>query len=151
MPKMDPGVRNASLYGPSPPRPQSSLADPNIGLFYLPLVEGGHHHDGLQVTDEMNENFVGQYSFIQHLFFYMREREHTSKGEGRGRENLKQAPCSVQSLTRGLIPWPWDHDLSWNQGSDAQPTEPHWCTQSTNTNWVPGMVLDAGDIVSKIV
>ena len=35
----------------------------------------------------------------------------------------------VQSLTWGLITWPWDHVLSWNQGSDAQPTNPpKWLT-----------------------
>ena len=43
----------------------------------------------------------------------------------RQRENLKQAPRSVQSLAQGLIPPPWDHDLSQNQESDdTQPTEP---------------------------
>ena len=28
------------------------------------------------------------------------------------------------SLRQGFIPQPWDHDLSRNQKSDAQPTEP---------------------------
>ena len=46
-------------------------------------------------------------------------------GEGvRERENLKQSPCSAQSWKWGLIPGPWDHDLSRNQELDAQPTEP---------------------------
>ena len=50
-----------------------------------------------------------------------------TEGEGEGerkRENIKQPPHSVQSLTQGLIPRPWDHDLSRNQELDAQPTEP---------------------------
>ena len=48
-----------------------------------------------------------------------------SKGEGqRGRENLKQAPCPVQSPTWGSFPALWDHDLSQNQESDAHLTEP---------------------------
>ena len=42
----------------------------------------------------------------------------------RGRMNLKQTPCLARSLTQGSIPLLWDHDLSWNQESDAQPTEP---------------------------
>ena len=44
--------------------------------------------------------------------------------QGRGRENPQQASHPVQSPTWGSIPQPWDHDLSWNQTSDAQPTEP---------------------------
>ena len=42
-------------------------------------------------------------------------------GEGK---NLKQVPSSAWSPTRGSIPRPWDRDLSRNQESDAQPTEP---------------------------
>ena len=47
-------------------------------------------------------------------------RESMSEGE---RENLKQAPCSAWNPMWGSIPWPWDHDLSWNQELDTQPTE----------------------------
>ena len=43
---------------------------------------------------------------------------------GEERDNLKQAPCSVQSPTQGSIPQPWDHNLKRNQESDAQLTEP---------------------------
>ena len=49
------------------------------------------------------------------LFFFLRERERERKREnackwGKGqRENLKQAPYSVQNLTWGLIPQAWDH------------------------------------------
>ena len=54
-----------------------------------------------------------------------REREKREKERERERErkNLKQAPCSVQSPMLGFIPQPWDHDLSQNQASEAQPTE----------------------------
>ena len=62
-------------------------------------------------------------------FFRERERERARaslswrKGE-KEKENLKQAPRSAQSLTQGSILWPWDHDLSWNQELDTEPTEP---------------------------
>ena len=52
------------------------------------------------------------------------ERAEGERGKGGGwekeRENLKQAPHSAW----GSIPRPWGHDLSRNQESDAQPTEP---------------------------
>ena len=55
---------------------------------------------------------------------YFKERESTWVRErGRGRENLKQAPCWVQSLTRGLILQFWDHDLSCNQELDPWGTQ----------------------------
>ena len=38
--------------------------------------------------------------------------------------NLKQTPRRVWSLTWGSVAQPWDHDLSWNWGSDAWPAEP---------------------------
>ena len=37
---------------------------------------------------------------------------------------FKQAPCAACSLMQGSNSWPWDQDLSWDQESDAQPTEP---------------------------
>ena len=43
--------------------------------------------------------------------------------EGEG-ERISQIPCWVQNLMGGLISRPWDHDLSWNQESVAQLTEP---------------------------
>ena len=61
-------------------------------------------------------------------FLLLFERENTSRGEEqRGGRDLKEAPCSVQSPRRGSIPQPWDYDLSQNQESDAQPTEPPRC------------------------
>ena len=48
------------------------------------------------------------------IIFRGRERQWEQEAEGQ-RENLKQAPCLVWSPTRGLIPKPWDHGLSWNQ------------------------------------
>ena len=38
----------------------------------------------------------------------------------RERENLNQAPRSVQSLTQGSIPQPWNHDLNLIQDLDTQ-------------------------------
>ena len=40
------------------------------------------------------------------------------------RENLQQTACSARSQMQGLIPRPWDHDLSPNQESDGQAIEP---------------------------
>ena len=63
--------------------------------------------------------------FLRLLFFLWRERKRSGeRGRGRGRENPKEAPNSVGSLTWSLIPRPWDPDLSRNPESDAQPTEP---------------------------
>ena len=57
--------------------------------------------------------------------FYFRERDHKlGRGTEEKGQNLKQTPYSAQSPTQGSIPWPWDHDLSWNQELDSQPTEP---------------------------
>ena len=47
-----------------------------------------------------------------------------SWGRGRGRENLKQTPCRGRAWQWGLIPQCWDHELSWNQESDAYLCEP---------------------------
>ena len=71
-------------------------------------------------------------------FVYLREREreklhrHMSgeragrKGEGEG-QTLKQTPPWSRSLMWGWTSRPQDHDLSWNQGSAAQTTEPPRC------------------------
>ena len=59
--------------------------------------------------------------FTRDLFIYFRK---VGRGRGRRKKNLKQTPHWVQTLTRGSISPPWDHDLSREQESDAQPTEP---------------------------
>ena len=46
------------------------------------------------------------------------------RGRMKDRENPKQAPHLAQSPMQGPIPRPWDHNLSQNQESDAQLTEP---------------------------
>ena len=66
--------------------------------------------------------------FFLTIFIFFRdtqkERVHPRGGKGqKEREDLKQAPRSVQSLTRGLIPRPWDRDLSRNQEANSQQTE----------------------------
>ena len=54
-----------------------------------------------------------------------RERDCGRWGKGqRDRENPKQAPCLVQSLTWGLIPQPWDHGLSQNHRTLYQLSDP---------------------------
>ena len=61
--------------------------------------------------------------FIYVFIFWERERgwaeaEGEAVGEGE-KESLKQAPYPAWSPTWGLISWPWDHDWSPNQESDA--------------------------------
>ena len=62
------------------------------------------------------------------LFFkdlFILKREYMSRVRGRGRERIfNQIPCWAPSQKQGLIPGPWDYDLSWNQESTAQLTEP---------------------------
>ena len=58
---------------------------------------------------------------LNFFFFNFRDRVRVAEGE---RESLKQAPCSPWNLTWGLILWPWDHNLSWNQKSDTHSTQP---------------------------
>ena len=62
----------------------------------------------------------------RYLFIYLFNfRVHASRGGAEGeRENLKEPLRSAQSLMRGSILRPWDHDPSQNQESDAQLTEP---------------------------
>jgi len=71
------------------------------------------------------------WSFFKDLFIYFRARESrrecVSMGRGRGGERPQQTLCSAQSPTWGSVSQPWDHDLSSNQESDAQPTAPHVC------------------------
>ena len=59
--------------------------------------------------------------FLKCIYF---ERMWAGEGHREGDKNPKQAPHSVRSLTWGSIPRRWDHDLSWDQESVAQPTEP---------------------------
>ena len=69
------------------------------------------------------------------LFYFIIYKRDSACEQGRQRErererergNLKQAAHLVWSLTQGSIPQPWDHDLSPNQESGAQPTEPPRC------------------------
>ena len=75
---------------------------------------------------------LSSHSHNHFIYFYLRERErereHASGGGTEGkRENLKQAPHSALSPAPDSIPQPWDHDLSQNQESDAQPTESPRC------------------------
>ena len=64
------------------------------------------------------------FTFLKNLFETERVHAHMGGGGGRGRrrENPKQAPRSAQSLTRGSIPCPWDHDPSRNQESEQRST-----------------------------
>ena len=61
------------------------------------------------------------------LFIYLFGREREREREKGERVNLKQAPHRSLSPAWGLVPWLWHHDLSWNQESDAQLTEPPGC------------------------
>ena len=95
--------------------------------FYLYNIIFSHHHLPSLYTDTLH-------FFLFLIFIYFRERERGSASWGRGEAeggNLKQTPCWAQSLTWGSISWPWDHNLSRNQESDTQPTEPPRCPWHT--------------------
>ena len=63
----------------------------------------------LMNIEDFHSHLIVSLFFIFILFF-------KCSGEG---ENLKQVPCPVQNSMQGLISWSWDHNLSWNQESDA--------------------------------
>ena len=60
--------------------------------------------------------------FIKVYLFILRERYACEQGRGRERvrENPMQAPlCQHRALLGAQTREPWDHNLSWNQESDA--------------------------------
>ena len=64
-----------------------------------------------------------------YLFTWEREREWALVcAWGEGRRISFQTPRQAWSPLWGWIPWPWDHDLSWNQQSGAYSTEPPKCS-----------------------
>ena len=64
------------------------------------------------------------FKFI-HLFTLREQRARVGEGQReRGeRESQAASTLSVQSQVQDLIPQHWDHDLTWNQESDAQLTK----------------------------
>ena len=67
-----------------------------------------------------------------HLFWETEQQESRGRGEREGERESRAGsmPISTSAPTRGSILWPWDHDLSRSQESDAQLTEPprHPCS-----------------------
>ena len=59
--------------------------------------------------------------FFLNIYLFIRETDRERAGGGTG-ENFQ-----TNSPLRSLIPRPWDHDLSRNQGLDVQSTEPPRC------------------------
>lgn len=61
------------------------------------------------------------YAFLlrkeRNIFFltFICLRAQLSQQRERERENAKPTPCSPWNPMQGLIPWPWDHDLSWTR------------------------------------
>ena len=74
--------------------------------------------------------------FKKRFYLSIRETEMVTDMLGvstsRERREEKQAFCWAGSPTGGSIPGPWDQDLSQNQESDAQPTEPPKCPCGLN-------------------
>ena len=65
--------------------------------------------------------------FFKILFIYL-QRDWVEEGaEGEGDREFQADPPLSTEPEVGLIPQPWDHDLSKNQESVAQPTEPPRC------------------------
>ena len=72
---------------------------------------------GPRLADTCSEGWYFIILSLYYLFDREREREQasTSKRGGRWREREKDTPCWPGSPTQGLIPGPWDHDLSQRQ------------------------------------
>ena len=96
----------------------------------------GNSRDGftalqfLGVIFQVQWKTAGKVVFFFKIYLFLRERgrqtEHTmlggwAAGFGQADTLLSQKP------TWGFISWPWDHDLSPNKESDAQPSEPPRC------------------------
>ena len=65
------------------------------------------------------------WGLFKDLFTYLFERETAGRrGQGGERKHPKYTPGWVWRPMRGSISQPWDHDLSQNQESDAEPTIP---------------------------
>ena len=73
--------------------------------------------------------FILFFTFTSHLKkkkTYLRERKtvHASEGEWRGERTPSRLPTNCRAPSHNSR----DHDLSWNRESDAQSTEPPWCS-----------------------
>ena len=69
-------------------------------------------------------SFLFSFSFFSLECVCERERECVWEGRGGEGEWILGTIHTLGGAQHGSIPRPWDHDLSWNQESDAQPTEP---------------------------
>ena len=95
------------------------------------------------VTLEISSNgamCINMKNFRKESFIYLGERLCVSRAGGGGRRRGRgKLPSEwVLSPVLGSIPGPLDYDLSWNQESDAQPTEPPRSPQIWNIlkeNW----------------
>ena len=86
------------------------------------------NNNGFQL--QINVHFHNLYVFLTFYFLkiYWFILERVNKSEQKEEQkNLEQTPSWAQSLMWDLISQPWGHDLSWNQESDTQPTEPPRC------------------------
>ena len=100
-------------------------------------------HVLFQPSDLMRMPFTHQIqqhsgrSFSTHHCIIITERERQRERETkRERENPKKAPhCQHRAWCRAWAHEPWDHDLSWNQESDTQPTKPFGCPFIHLLNW----------------
>ena len=89
--------------------------------FFAPLVK----YQGAQLLDRMVRVYWGFFClFCYVVVVVFKDLEH-----------LKQSPCPAQSLMRGSISGPGDHDLSQSQESDAQLTEPSRCPRVCLVLW----------------
>ena len=66
---------------------------------------------------------AGPYVVLLFITYFISERERERRGAKR--EGILSSLHTQRGARMwGSIPQPWDHDLSRNQESDAQPTEP---------------------------
>ena len=62
-----------------------------------------------------------RFFFFEVLFIYLTEREHKQGEQQREGEREAGSPLNAGSLMWGLIPEPWDHDLSQKQTLKTEP------------------------------
>ena len=100
--------------------PQKSSNTSNQGFSPCP------QRQWLNIYQPPTDNGVEELGGVFLFGFFILDRERALVGE-RARGRKIEAPCSAWSPMQGSIPQPWDHDLSQNQESDAQPTDPPRC------------------------
>ena len=122
----------------------NNITHPYLCSVYAHILGWGHHLNSQSLTQQIYTKLM-KLSFLSlSLFFFLgllifeRERQWDCTCSGESREKTKQAPhCQSRAQPGAWTLKPWDHDLSWNQESDPQQTEPPRCPEADEvfTSW----------------